>query len=84
MRVTVDLDPQTGQSGISTMPLAAPIGQPGGLNGGAANIPGVSGDPGAPSLTPSLPAQNGGGARSIEQGSDSSSTQAQDGGAAPV
>jgi len=82
MRITIDVDAQTGQSNVSTQSLAAAAGQGGANNGGAASLAGSG--TGASLTRPALalPAQDGGAVRSGQTTGKNSAAPAQDGGTA--
>ena len=84
MRITIDLDSQTGQPNISasSQSLVATARQGGSFSGGATTIPGSASGPGATNAF----LQNGGAARyaGSASGTVASSIAAKDAGAAPT
>ena len=84
MRITIDVDAQTGQSNVTTQLLAAAAGQGGAINGGPASVAGESTGASLTGRALALPAQDGGAVRSGQTVGHSSAATAQDGGTAPA
>ena len=84
MRITIDVDAQTGQSNVTTQSRAAAAGQGGAINGGSASVAQGSTGASLKDRALALPAQDGGAVRSGQTTGESSAAPAQDGGTAPA
>jgi hypothetical protein len=84
MRITIDVDAQTGQSNVTTSSMAAAAGQGGAINGGPASVAGGSTGTSLKGRALALPAQDGGAVRSGQTTGTNSAATAQDGGTAPA
>jgi hypothetical protein len=84
MRITIDVDAQTGQSNVTTSSMAAAAGQGGAINGGPASVAGGSTGTSLKGRALALPAQDGGAVRSGQTTGQNSAAAAQDGGTAPA
>jgi hypothetical protein len=83
MRITIDVDAQTGQSNVTTQSLAA-AGQGGAINGGPASVAGGSTGASLKGRALALPAQDGGAVLSAQTTGKNLAATAQDGGTAPA
>jgi hypothetical protein len=82
MRITIDVDAQTGQSNVTTQSLAAAAGQGSASNGGPASVAGGSTGVSLKGRALALPAQDGGAVRGGQTTGKNSAAPAQDGGTA--
>lgn len=84
MRITIDVDAQTGQSNVTTQSLAAAASQGGAINGGPASVAGGSTGASLKGRALALPAQDGGAVLSAQTAGKNPAATAQDGGTAPA